>query len=102
MFLDQVQPGAADVMYRLKVEADADSHPNKVDLGVGIYRNEAGVYHELSAVKLVRIPSACRLSAIVAPTDTAECRQRTTSPSQTPLTMYALFTALNGVAANDT
>ena len=38
-------------MYHLKVTADADINPNKADLGAGIYRNEAGVYHELKAVK---------------------------------------------------
>lgn len=54
MFFNQVQQGAPDVMYHLKVDADKDNHPKKVDLGVGIYRNEEGVYHELEAVKKVR------------------------------------------------
>ena len=38
-------------MYFLKVQADNDMAPQKVDLGVGIYRNEQGVYHELKALK---------------------------------------------------
>lgn len=51
MFFDNVQRGAPDAMYFLKVQADNDMAPQKVDLGVGIYRNEQGVYHELKALK---------------------------------------------------
>ncbi|KAI9164138.1 Aspartate aminotransferase [Paramyrothecium foliicola] len=51
MFFERVQHGPPDVMYHLKIKADEDIHPQKVDLGVGVYRNEAGVYHELKAVK---------------------------------------------------
>uniref|UniRef100_A0A8H7KCK1 Aminotransferase class I/classII large domain-containing protein n=1 Tax=Bionectria ochroleuca TaxID=29856 RepID=A0A8H7KCK1_BIOOC len=51
MFFDNVQQGAPDVMYELKLRADGDTNPNKVDLGVGIYRNEQGLYHELKALK---------------------------------------------------
>lgn len=51
MFFDDVQHGAPDVMFELKVQADGDTSPNKVDLGVGIYRNEQGVYHEMKALK---------------------------------------------------
>ncbi|KAH7267785.1 aspartate aminotransferase [Fusarium redolens] len=51
MFFDNVQQGAPDVMYELKLRADGDTDPNKVDLGVGIYRNEQGLYHELKALK---------------------------------------------------
>ncbi|KAJ4253764.1 hypothetical protein NW762_010158 [Fusarium torreyae] len=51
MFFDYVQQGAPDVMYELKVRADGDTNPSKVDLGVGIYRNEQGLYHEFKALK---------------------------------------------------
>jgi aspartate aminotransferase len=56
MFFDNVQQGAPDVMYELKLRADGDTNPNKVDLGVGIYRNEQGLYHELKALKDVLLP----------------------------------------------
>lgn len=52
MFEDVVQ-GSPDPMYDLKIRADGDTSPDKVDLGVGIYRNEQGNYHELEAVKAV-------------------------------------------------
>ncbi|CAH0046283.1 unnamed protein product [Clonostachys solani] len=51
MFFDSVQQGPPDIMYHLKVQADGDTSPNKVDLGVGIYRNEKGAYHELKALR---------------------------------------------------
>lgn len=57
MFFDNVQQGAPDVMYELKLRADGDTNPNKVDLGVGIYRNEQGLYHELRALKDVQLPN---------------------------------------------
>jgi aspartate/tyrosine/aromatic aminotransferase len=44
-------------MYELKLRADGDTDPNKVDLGVGIYRNEQGLYHELKALKDVLLPN---------------------------------------------
>lgn len=53
MFFDNVPRGPPDVMYRLKHRADNDPHPQKIDLGVGIYRNEEGRYHELQAVTQV-------------------------------------------------
>jgi aspartate/tyrosine/aromatic aminotransferase len=40
-------------MYDLKKRADSDLSPSKVDLGVGIYRNEQGAYQELQCVKEV-------------------------------------------------
>ncbi|CAM1506197.1 Fc.00g058380.m01.CDS01 [Cosmosporella sp. VM-42] len=51
MFFENVQQGPPDPMYHLKVAADRDHDPKKVDLGVGVYRNEAGHYHELQALK---------------------------------------------------
>lgn len=42
-------------MYDLKKRADGDTSRLKVDLGVGIYRNEAGVYQELDVVKQVSL-----------------------------------------------
>lgn len=40
-------------MYDLKKKADNDLSPSKVDLGIGIYRNEQGAYQELQCVKEV-------------------------------------------------
>lgn len=51
-----IQPGPSDPMFILKKAADSDLHPEKVDLGVGIYRSEAGTYQELDVVKLVGQP----------------------------------------------
>ncbi|KAH7151732.1 aspartate aminotransferase [Dactylonectria estremocensis] len=51
MFFKNVTKGAPDVMYHLKVRADGDTSPEKVDLGVGIYRNERGAYNEMKALK---------------------------------------------------
>jgi aspartate aminotransferase len=51
MFFDDVPRGPTDPVYILKSAVDADSSPNKVDLGVGVYRNEKSQYHELQAIK---------------------------------------------------
>ncbi|PLB45413.1 aspartate aminotransferase [Aspergillus steynii IBT 23096] len=51
MFFDAVEAGAPDVMYGLKIAADGDQSPLKVDLGVGIYRNELGAYNEMSVLR---------------------------------------------------
>lgn len=40
-------------MFILKKLADEDTSHNKVDLGVGIYRNNEGHYSELNAVAQV-------------------------------------------------
>lgn len=48
------EPGSVDPMFELKKRADSDLSPEKVDLGVGIYRNELGQYHELRCVHRVR------------------------------------------------
>ncbi|GAD94180.1 aspartate aminotransferase [Paecilomyces variotii No. 5] len=50
MFED-VQPGPKDPMFDLKKLADNDTSPQKIDLGVGVYRNEDGGYHELQVVE---------------------------------------------------
>lgn len=55
--LELVQRGPPDPMFVLKTSADADTSREKVDLGVGIYRNEAGRYQELEAVKQVELLS---------------------------------------------
>ncbi|CAJ0547378.1 Ff.00g041320.m01.CDS01 [Fusarium sp. VM40] len=44
------QKGPVDPMYLLKTAADNDVSPQKADLGVGIYRNESGLYSELKTV----------------------------------------------------
>lgn len=54
---ENVPPGPPDPVFTLKKLADGDLSPNKVDLGVGVYRNEQGGYHELEAVKQVSLPS---------------------------------------------
>ncbi|KAH7078117.1 pyridoxal phosphate-dependent transferase [Paraphoma chrysanthemicola] len=48
--LEKIERGPPDPMFELKANADMDEDPRKVDLGVGIYRNEAGVYEELETV----------------------------------------------------
>jgi aspartate aminotransferase len=45
--------GPDDPMYFLKRAADQDTSPDKVDLGVGIYRNESGLYSQLGSVAKV-------------------------------------------------
>ena len=42
-----------DFMNILKQKADTDTHLEKVDLGVGLYRNEQGSYHEFPTIKKV-------------------------------------------------
>lgn len=42
-------------MFELKKRADKDVSPEKVDLGVGIYRNELGKCHELRCVTEVSV-----------------------------------------------
>ncbi|KAM6534344.1 hypothetical protein FALCPG4_007272 [Fusarium falciforme] len=46
-----VAKGPRDPMFDLKKAADGNTSPLKVDLGAGVYRNEAGAYHEFPAVK---------------------------------------------------
>ena len=53
--LAHVRASCTDPMFELKVKADSDTHPHKIDLGVGIYRDEEGHYQELKAVKLVSV-----------------------------------------------
>lgn len=43
--------GPVDPVYVLKNAVDSDMSPNKVDLGVGVYRNEQAQYHELRAIR---------------------------------------------------
>ncbi|KAK1705054.1 pyridoxal phosphate-dependent transferase [Colletotrichum lupini] len=50
-----VQPGPPDPMFTLKRDADNDTSPEKVDLGVGIYRNEEGSYQELEVVRKAKL-----------------------------------------------
>ncbi|KAI8295504.1 Aspartate aminotransferase [Colletotrichum sp. SAR11_240] len=51
---EHIKPGPPDPMFDLKKGSDNDHSPEKVDLGVGIYRNEAGLYQELEVVKLAK------------------------------------------------
>ncbi|KAI8654213.1 hypothetical protein LRP88_01757 [Fusarium phalaenopsidis] len=50
--------GPVDPMFILKKKADEDVSPEKADLGVGIYRNEAGLYSELNSVKQAKLALA--------------------------------------------
>jgi aspartate aminotransferase len=51
MFFQDVPRGPVDPVYILKNAVDADKSPDKVDLCVGVYRNEQAQYHELQAIK---------------------------------------------------
>jgi aspartate aminotransferase len=51
MFFEDVCRGPADPVYILKSAVEAEISPNKVDLGVGVYRNEKAQYHELEIVR---------------------------------------------------
>ncbi|KAG9251639.1 aspartate aminotransferase [Emericellopsis atlantica] len=51
MGFEHIQPGPPDPMYTLKYKADNDTSSEKVDLGVGIYRDEEGHYQGLESVK---------------------------------------------------
>ncbi|KAF2850961.1 aspartate aminotransferase [Plenodomus tracheiphilus IPT5] len=51
MFFHDVPEGPPDPVFTLKSAVDADKTPEKVDLGVGVYRNEQGQYNELEAIK---------------------------------------------------
>jgi len=48
-----VAHGPVDPINILKKLADGDASKEKVDLGVGVYRNEHGQYHELAALRKV-------------------------------------------------
>ncbi|KAI4600070.1 hypothetical protein KJ359_001171 [Pestalotiopsis sp. 9143b] len=48
---EHIQAGPSDPMFWLKKRADSDTSPEKVDVGVGIYRNEQGRYQELEVVR---------------------------------------------------
>ncbi|SCV25240.1 related to aspartate aminotransferase, cytoplasmic [Fusarium fujikuroi] len=62
--------GPDDPMYFLKRVADQDTSPDKVDLGVGIYRNESGLYGQLGSVaksasaQTISGTGACHLAAL--------------------------------------
>lgn len=51
MFFQDVPQGPPDPVFILKSAVDADKDPKKVDLGVGVYRNEQGQYNELATIK---------------------------------------------------
>lgn len=55
--LDDIEAGPPDPMYTLKKWADSDTCGQKADLGVGIYRNEAGVYQEMDCIKQASLSS---------------------------------------------
>lgn len=57
---ENVQQGPADPMFDLKKAADNDTSSDKIDLGVGIYRNKEGCYHEMSVLKWVSLSTRFR------------------------------------------
>lgn len=67
MIFESIQPGVPDHMYDLKKRADSDLSPSKVDLGVGIYRNEQGAYQELQCVKAVSHKEGVRKATVGIP-----------------------------------
>lgn len=46
-----VPKGPADPVFILSSKVKADKSPSKIDLGVGVYRNEEGIYNELGVLK---------------------------------------------------
>lgn len=46
-----VKKGLPDPIQDLKKATDADTSPKKIDVGVGVYRNERGKYHEFQVVR---------------------------------------------------
>ena len=52
-----VSPRPEDPVYLLSQRVRADTSKEKIDLGVGVYRNEQSQYHELHALKAVRTRS---------------------------------------------
>lgn len=50
-----VSPSPADPVYLLSQRVRADTSQEKVDLGVGVYRNTHSQYHELRVLKAVCI-----------------------------------------------
>ncbi|KAL1639401.1 putative secondary metabolism biosynthetic enzyme [Diplodia intermedia] len=65
-----VEKGPADPMNLLKAEYDRDPTPSKVDLGVGVLRDEQGgcyeipVVQEVATIQTVAGTGACRLGAV--------------------------------------
>ncbi len=47
---EQLQPLASDPILGLSIAYLQDTNPNKVDLGVGVYKNEAGITPVLSSI----------------------------------------------------
>ncbi|KAM0326288.1 hypothetical protein ACHAQA_006886 [Verticillium albo-atrum] len=58
MVFETIQPGLPDPMDVLKRGADNDVSSAKVDVGVGIYRNESGLYQELECVSRAKLELA--------------------------------------------
>lgn len=52
---DHVPKAAADPSNDLAQRTKANKHPLKVDLGVGVYKNEQGGYYEIPAISKVCI-----------------------------------------------
>jgi aspartate aminotransferase len=56
---EEIEKDIPDPMFLLKQRADTVTSPRKIDLGVGIYRNETGVCHELDSIRQVRLIVPC-------------------------------------------
>jgi aspartate aminotransferase, cytoplasmic len=46
--------GPPDPMFHLKKASDGDASPDKIDVGIGVYRGQSTGYHEFGAIKEVR------------------------------------------------
>ncbi|KAF9634993.1 aspartate aminotransferase [Lasiodiplodia theobromae] len=66
---DHVPKAAADPSNDLAQRTKADKHPLKVDLGVGVYKNEQGGYYEIPAIsKAKRVLEAAKVGHDYNPT----------------------------------
>lgn len=48
---ENTKPGLPDPMNLLKLAADSDHSPDKIDVGLGVYRDENGEYYEFRVIK---------------------------------------------------
>lgn len=85
---EKVEKGPPDPMYVLKRQADGDTCPDKVDLGVGIYRNEEGLYQELDCIHQVWLAVAGRIGREQNANGCSIHRPKFNSPKMTQATMF--------------
>lgn len=86
---ENVQQGPVDPMFVLKRDADSDASPDKVDLGVGIYRNTEGKYHKMGVLREVSM--SVQLQEFDADTVVSQIRLKESWSKTTPDMMYKLL-----------